>query len=328
MRILVIGATGMLGQHAARAAHLRGHDLVLGYHQPANESHLTDLKHPRTQLNLDDPNSLRAALKDVDAVIHAAAPYPRTPRHFSVEVAAGQAQMGQFYDICAEMPKLRKIVYVGAAAALRRNPLGLGDESIDYNSSPPTRNPYMQLKWALDYQALEQARKGLPVVVGIPSMTFGEYDYAPTTGRLLVGLARGTMSRYVRGKRNVIAGVDAGRGLLRVCEDGRPGERYLLTGANTDLEAIARYVSNWANRSMPRQLSLRMAKNISKLQVLRYRLFGGALPTLDSTAIAVMTSGQYLNGAKAENELGFKAQLSLDETLERALFWFKMQGIL
>ena len=65
-----------------------------------------------------------------------------------------------------------------------RHPQGLpGHEGLFYDSLPSGKSSYVLCKWALDEQAREQARNGLPVVIGIPGMVLGELDIGPTTGR-------------------------------------------------------------------------------------------------------------------------------------------------
>lgn len=86
------------------------------------------------------------------------------------------------------------------------------------------------MQWALDTQAKEMAKRYLPVVMDIPSMKFGEYDYSPTTVQLITGIANQSLPRYVKGNRNSIYAGDAGRAIVLACEKGRAGERYIFTG--------------------------------------------------------------------------------------------------
>lgn len=326
MRIAIIGATGMLGHHAARAALARGHELVVIHRASSRLDALADLRFQPAIADLDDHAALARALTGVDAVINCAGYYPGPPRPWREEVATATAQMENFYRACAQH-RLRKIVYLGGAIALRRNPTGEpGDETLDYPERPANLNPYLQVKWAMDGQAREQARQGLPVVIGIPSMTFGEYDAGPTTGRLIVEIANRTLPGYVRGRRNVIYAGDAGLGLLRVCEDGRPGERYLLTGANLTMDELVAKIAVQAGVPAPKPIPLPLAKLASNLQTLRYRYLSGPVPKVDATAIAVMSAGQFLNGGKAARELGFHAKVTVDEAIRRALDWFRGRG--
>ena len=164
------------------------------------------------------------------------------------------------------------------------------------------------------------------MVIGIPTMTFGEYDYGPTTGRLIVEIANRTLPGYVKGNRNVIYAGDAGRGLARVCEQGRPGERYLLTGENISMSELVTKIGQIAGAPVPRAIPVAMARAASALQTARYRWLKGAVPRVDATAIAVMSAGQFVNGAKARSELGFTATETLDNAIKRALAWFRSNG--
>ena len=326
MRVAIVGAAGMLGQHTLAAAAAAGHDVVAIARSERSLQRLRSAPLESRLADLNDHESLRRALKNVDAVVNCAGYYPTVPRPWRAEVETAMGQMENFYAACAEQP-LRKIVYVGGAIALRRHPAGdPGDETLDYPGEPPSTNPYLRVKWALDVQARAKAREGLPVVVGIPTMTFGEYDHGPTTGRLILEIANRTLPGYVKGNRNVIYAGDAGRGLVRVCEQGRPGERYLLAGENISMSELVAKIAQIAGAPVPRAIPLPVARAVSALQTARYKWLQGPVPRVDATAIAVMSGGQFLNGAKARGELGFSATETLDNALKRALAWFRSNG--
>lgn len=326
MRIAIIGATGLLGQHAARAALARGHELIVIHRPSSRLQSLAGLRFDPVVASLSDRDSLTRALTGCDAVIHCAGYYPTVPRPWRAEVATALGEMDIFYAACAGL-SLRKIIYLGGAIALRRHPHGEpGDESLDYPGEPASQNPYLQVKWAMDRQALQQARQGLPVVVGIPSMTFGDHDPGSTTGRLVIEIANRRLPGYVRGRRNVIYAGDAGFGLVRVCEDGRVGERYLLTGENVSMDDLVTRIAAAAGVPAPKPIPLALAKTVAALQKFRYLHLGGPLPKVDDTAIAVMSAGQFLDGAKAARELDFRASVPLEETIRRALAWFRARG--
>jgi dihydroflavonol-4-reductase len=316
----------MLGQHTLAAAATAGHDVVAIARSDSSLRRLSNAALESRLADLNDRESLRRALKNVDAVVNCAGYYPTVPRPWRAEVETATRQMENFYAACAEQP-LRKIVYLGGAIALRRHPAGKpGDETLDYPGEPPSTNPYLRVKWALDVQARAKAGQGLPVVIGIPTMTFGEYDYGPTTGRLIVEIANRTLPGYVNGNRNVIYAGDAGHGLVRVCEQGRPGERYLLTGENISMAKLVSKIAQAAGAPVSRAIPLPVARLASALQTARYQWLKGPVPRVDATAIAVMSAGQFLDGAKARSKLGFTATETLDKTIRRALAWFRSNG--
>jgi len=261
MRVAIVGASGLLGQHTLAAAAAAGHDVVAIARSDSSLRRLSNAALESRLADLNDRESLRRALENVDAVVNCAGYYPTVPRPWRAEVETATRQMENFYAACAEQP-LRKIVHLGGAIALRRHPAGEpGDETLDYPGEPPSTNPYLRVKWALDVQARAKAGQGLPVVIGIPTMTFGEYDYGPTTGRLIVEIANRTLPGYVNGNRNVIYGGDAGRGLVRVCEQGRPGERYLLTGENISMAKLVTKIAQTAGVPVPRAIPLPVSRD-------------------------------------------------------------------
>jgi dihydroflavonol-4-reductase len=326
VRIAIVGATGMLGHHTAVAALRAGHEVIVVYRNPRSLEAIPDVQFDARQADLNDRLALRNAFIGADSVINCAGYYPTIPRPWRDEVQIAKAQMQNFYDACADLP-LRKIVYLGAAIALPRNSNGRpGNEELRYREQPNKKSPYLQVKWALDEQGLTRAQEGLPITIGIPTMTFGEFDPGNTTGRLIIELANRSMPGYVNGRRNVIYAGDAGRGLVRVCEAGRAGERYLLAGENLTMKELMGKVAVAVGAPMPKAIPLNVARLVSAWQTFRFKL-GGPEPQVSDSAIAVMSSGQFINGEKARQQLGFYPEVSIDKAIARALKWFRGRGL-
>jgi dihydroflavonol-4-reductase len=328
MRIGILGATGMLGRHVAEAALAEGHQLVVLHRPRARLDRLHGLAWQGRIADLDQQGGLAHALRGLDAVVNAAAYYPVVPRPLAAEMATALGQLDAFLDACAQAA-VPRILYVGGAIALPRHPQGEpGDESLVYDAAPEDRTPYVQVKWAMDARCRERAARGEPIVIGIPSMTLGEYDYGPTTGRLVLEIAKRRLAAYVAGERNVVWAGDAGRGLLLAALHGRRGERYLITGENATLDALVAQVVALTAAPMPRAVPLGVARAVAKAQEIRWHLFGGAPPRFSATAIAVMASGQFLSGAKAAQELGYLPSTGMAGAVTRALNWFRREGML
>ncbi len=142
---------------------------------------------------------------------------------------------------------------------------------------------------------------------------------------MITAIGNGEMTHYVAGQRNVIDAAEAGRGLLMALERGRIGERYLLTGHNLEMADLTRRIAELLGQPAPQPMSMAMARALATLGRLRYRV-SGQLPLLDETAIEVMAGGQFLDGRKAREELGFFSTTALDDTLLRAIDWFRDNG--
>jgi len=91
------------------------------------------------------------------------------------------------------------------------------------------------------------------------------------------------------------------------------------------MDDLVPLIAHTAGVSVPKRvIPLPLAKTISRVQETRYSLFGGTAPLLNATAVAIMASGQFLNGSKAERELGFHAEVDLNETITRTIRWFSL----
>lgn len=331
MKIAVIGATGMLGCHIAHAVIEGGHALVVIHRNNSQLEKLHGLPFTSRIASLEGEAALARALAGVDAVINAGAYYPTVPRAWKKDLKLARTQMGVFLSACKQAHAVRplRVVYVGAAIALQRGAKGAPVcEANSYSTQPRNKNNFLQVKWAMDNMALQAAAEGLPVVIGIPTMTFGEHDDAKTTGRLMLEIARGTLPGYLQGERNVVYAGDAARGLVLCAEKGRSGERYLITGKNTTMDDLVRMISAQAGQAMPKVIPLRVARVVATLGSIKYRLFRGSVPKLTHSAVAVMASGQYVDGSKAHQDLAYAPRVSLAETIERSLNWFRAQGML
>lgn len=329
MRIAILGATGLIGHHTARAVMAAGHELTVLHREHANLQQLSVQPHRTAVFDTANVEQMAHALLHQDAVIHCAGYYPTIPRRWQQDVVLANNALERFYQACERAcyhADLRKIVYTGASIALRSAEAGkLGDERCEYDAQPTSKNPYVQCKWAMQTLSLARAQRGLPISIGIPSMTFGEYDMGPSTGQLITRLANGELSAYVHGKRNAIYAGDAGRGLLRVTEAGRVGQTYLLTGFNTDMQSLVKMMAESSGRPEPKAVPLWVAKALNYGQSLAYQITRKP-PTVSATAIAVMSAGQHLSGAKAKAELDFEAQVLLPHAIQLAYDWFVQAG--
>jgi len=325
MKIGILGATGLIGHHLVLQAQLHQHEVVVLHRKSSNLTQLAHHQFESRTADLNDRKSLIEAFSGLDAVINAAAYYPTIPRPVSEELKTSRLQM-QFFLDAVHAAGVKRALYVGAAIALPKATTGLADESLTYQQIPDGAAAYVQVKCLMDQMARDAGKAGLPIVIGIPTMCFGEYDAKPTTGRLIVELANESLPAYINGDRNCIYAGDAASGLLKALEKGSFGERYLIGSVNTDVKSIVEQVCELAKVPiLEKTLSLPLAKFISRIGEIKYTLFRGDPPKLSSTAIAVLALGQHFDLSKAERELSFKAGLDQEAMLFRAYQWFKKQ---
>jgi dihydroflavonol-4-reductase len=277
------------------------------------------------QADLNDREALEAALRGVDAVIHCAGYYPRLYKRTSEELATAKQQMENFCQAVMAV-QCKKVVYVSAASILNKAPDGtLAHEDLLYREQPAAANPFRVIKWSMEQIAETYIARGLPMTIAIPSMVFGEYDYGPTAGRLIVQIANGKLTRFVACNRNIIYGPELAEGLIRCVEAGKTGERYILAGNNISMKSLVEKIAQLAHVPLPKEAPLALAHGVAWLQDLRYQVTG-KLPSIKPAELRMLTAGQFLDTSKAKDQLGFVAKVPVDEAITLSLRWFKQNG--
>lgn len=228
MRVYVTGATGFVGGHVARELRESG----------------AEVRDER--VDLLDSHGLERVIEGCDAVVHVAALYsydadPRLIERVNVEGTR------TLLDACARRG-VRRILHTSTAGTCGP----VSGRSATEEDTPPAWElsvPYKRTKLAAERLALEAG-----AVVVNPTTPVGDGDCKPTpTGRMIAGVATGRIRGFVSTTGlNVVDVRDVARGHRLALDQGEPGERYLLGGADLSLEELFAAVAYLAGRPRPR----------------------------------------------------------------------------
>jgi nucleoside-diphosphate-sugar epimerase len=323
MRILVTGGSGFLASHLIRALHERGH-AVRALVLPSSET--TPLERAGVEIHTGDvrlPDTLAAAMREVDAVFHlAAAIGVRRPlrEYHAVNVTGTE-------NVCRAALKagVNRLVHVSSTSVYKQ---GLGVPVDETFPLAPPPDPYAVTKAAGD--SLVQrliAEEHLPASIVRTSTIFGPGDHL-NFGRIAQRVLAGTSIVIGSGRNRVpFASVDdVVQGLLLVLEhEVAEGEIYNITDDRcpTQVELL---------REIADQLGARMPR----IHVPYGLLYGTAflaerLAQATRSERAVVTRfGVLLYGAdnqfaidKARHELGYEPRVSLRQGVSVAAEWYR-----
>jgi dihydroflavonol-4-reductase len=242
-RVLVLGATGAIGAHAVRACLARGWPVRAFVRPASGRQNLAGLDLEIAEGDARAPAALADAFRGCDAFVHAAGFYPTSglaPARAVVEALASVRDVFQ----AAASEGVRRGVYVSSASTL-------GSDS-GAPTAHSTGGPYHRAKEAMERLARARAADGLPLVIVNPTLCLGEYDRKPSSGRLVLEVARGRAPVYVQAPVNVVYTGDVGRGIAAALVAGRIGERHALAGDDTTVKWLVRQIAYEAGAPMPR----------------------------------------------------------------------------
>ena len=171
MRVLVTGATGFVGSHTAAALVDAGHDVRVLARDPAKletVGALTGRAVECVEGDVVDTESVRSAVKDCEAVVHAAAlvalDSKRAEQTHQVNVEGTRNVVESALDAGAG-----RIVYVSTVALF-----GLGDRVVGADSPlAAAKGPYALSKLEAEQWVRERQRAGAPIATIYPSGVHG-----------------------------------------------------------------------------------------------------------------------------------------------------------
>jgi dihydroflavonol-4-reductase len=317
----ILGATGFIGGQIARAALAGGLQVRGMRRRPSATGAIDDLDVEWVTGDLADPASLVTAMRGCPLVFHAAGYYPHRARDIQETVRHGVIGMRNVLN-AAITAGVKRLVYTSALTTVGppADPSRLANEH-DLYIPYSVRNPYYEVKWAMEMEAIRAAAQGLQVVVVLPTAVFGPGDVKPTTSSLLLAVAQGRVPGYVEGMINIVDGRDVAMGHVAAARRGKPGQRYLLGGHNLTIRKVLTVASEAAGRRPPGvKLPSWFVRIVAGL--------AGKLGIAGTHHLRAIDHWQPLDTSRTQAELGLPQPILFEQTCRDALDWFSERGYL
>lgn len=322
--ILVTGATGLVGNNVVRQLLDQGRRVRVLVRETSDHRPLDGLNIERVCGDIGDQESVRRACRGASCVIHSAG-YVQIGhrqlaihREINVEGSRNVARAAREAGI--------RMIHVSSVDALGVR--SLREPSDETNLAPMSnRCAYVIGKREAEQAVLEEHAQGLDVVITNPGFMLGPWDWKPSSGRMLVEVAKGRGLLAPRGHFSVCDVRDVAAAIIAAIEKGRSGQRYILAGHTMS------YLETWrlfAQITGARKPLFAPGPAILWIGGQLGDLFGwmaGKEYDLNSAAIAVARLPKAFSSDKAKRELGYRMRPVL-ESAQAAYEWFREYGYL
>ncbi len=328
MRVFLTGGTGLLGNTILRQLEAEDHfvaSLVRAQTKSASPKwrSLDGLKTKPVIADLLDADSIDAAVKDSDVVIHAAGMIHLGWHRLDESMRINRDGTRILADACLRHD--RKLVHVGTVDTLALGSLNKpADESTpisDSNRNPPTS--YVQSKIAGVEVVREAVLKGLRAVIVHPGFMLGPWDWTPSSGRMILEVGRTWRPFAPSGGCSVCDSRDvAAATIAAIDRGGDDGRQYILAGHNMS------YLELW--KRIAKAMNVRSPLLKTGPAVLwTVGSFGDVMAAvtgregdLNSGAIQMSRKLHWYDSSRAIAELGYQIR-DFDETLNEAVQWIR-----
>ncbi len=282
-KIVVTGATGMVGSHLVAELLRRGcSQLVLPVRNPARAERLYATLEREgvvpspgalriVEAALNNPLELAGLLEGTDTVFHCAA-------RVSLDGGGAEEMIETNVEMTAHLVNaaltcgVRRFMHVSSIAALGTAPDGgLTDETATLESLAGT-SPYGIGKFFAENEVWRGVTEGLRAVVVNPAVILGAGDWCTGSSAIVPVLAGGSFF-YPQGATGFVDVHDVARALadLAGC-GGAVGERFILCGGNLSYREL---LEAGARASGCRRPKMKAGPKLLAAAVKTARIFGG-----------------------------------------------------
>jgi dihydroflavonol-4-reductase len=319
MPTLVTGATGFLGNHLVRALLRQGERVRALVRPETNPRELLDIPVEIAWGNLTQAETIKAAMRGVERVYHAAA-----------KVEIGARRDGGMSELNVEGTRnvleaawrsgVERVVYTSSVAVIGAGGIHQRLTEDDVYTGRGIRLPYAWSKVLADRVVMRFVKRGLPVVPVYPTLFMGAGDKYLNTAKPILRYLEGRAIGCIAGGFGCSDVRDIADGHVLAMQRGQPGRRYILGGWNITvrqfygfLERITRIPA--PNLRLPSSLAYLIAAFTEWIEPIR-----GKPPLVTVGDVNSARLYWFYNYSRAREELGLKCR-PLIESLSDTVAW-------
>jgi nucleoside-diphosphate-sugar epimerase len=332
--ILITGGCGFLGQYIVRDILEAFPDSIIKVIDlKKNQMPVIDhLKNPRvkTLLNKDICNydNIKLDFKDVDTVIHLAGIVSFSIKDKDLLQEVNVEGTKNVLKAINEN-KVKNSIHISSVAALGYNdkkdsPIN-ETYKFDWKIAKSKKKYYMLTKHLADVEIEKSAK--FNALILYPGLMFGPGDVT-NSARLIKAIQDRKIPFNMPGGTNIIDVRDISKGIIDSIKNNIQKGHYLLSGYNLEFKQVNATIANQLKvkppkNTLPRFLNPLMFRLLLLAEVLSKKKLELTADNVDSAF-----KYRYFSNKKAENNFGWKPEISFKQTITDTIDWMNENGLL
>jgi dihydroflavonol-4-reductase len=309
MKAFVTGGTGFIGSRVIKRLRDRGDDVVALVRTPSNANELRNQGVELVEGDLSSENAIRRGVDGCDGVLHIGAVYKVgvTKKDHAGMWDANVEGTRRVLD-AAEAAGVARVLYVSTGNVFGDTKGQVVDETYNRDVGDGFLSYYDETKYRSHELVHERIAKGAPIVIAMPGVVYGPGDHSEI-GNLINQLQDGKlmMRMFPNAGYNFVFVDDVADGIVRVFDQGRIGESYLLGGQVATMDDLYSTTAQTLGKKPPKMaMPVAMAKASAPLGPVIGPLMGFPpnMRELVKTSNVTIT----FKDDKARSELGYNGR--------------------
>lgn len=323
MKILITGATGLVGSTVARQFLAENHTVFALFRPGSDRSLLADIENKIQWIEGDvlDISSLEKAIEDVEYVVHTAAVVSFVPRDRKMMYKVNMEGTANVVNVCLKY-EIKKLCHVSSIAALgrpdSRKIIGGQDLVIDEEQrweESPENSEYAKSKHLAELEVWRGMAEGLNAVIVNPTLILGEGDWSKSSTQIFRYVYQ-EKPFYTEGIANYVDVQDVARAVVALLFSDISGERFLLNAGSISYQSLFNNIADAMGKKRPSfKVGPGLAAIIWRIEAVRTWLIGTKPLITKETAQSSARRFRYDNG-KIKKTIGFEFQ-PIEKTIAR-----------
>ncbi len=319
----VTGATGFLGLNLVERLAAGGWDIVALHRAGSDTRLLQRFPAHRAVGDIADRAAVEAALPaNADALFHCAANTAMWRRRY-IEQWRDNVVGTRNVLAAARVRGAKRFVHVSTASVYGHEH---GTVTEDSPRIAAAGLGYAPSKAAAEAAVKDSAAEGFAAVIVNPGHIVGRYD-THNWARMIQLTAREKLPGVPPGGGSFCHARAVADAMIAAAMRGRPGQNYLLGGADASFLDVLRIVGRLTGKKVPARPMPAMALRIYARLLTAIAAVTGHEPQITPAIVEVVTGNARLSSARAIRELGYQP-VSLEAMLEDSYRWLKDEGML